>query len=140
VRDYNDFIKKERVIGKRLLDNPVFHGLFDLLMEDENRITMVTASAAGKPAIQACVSQIEEYIAAHPEGSVDLKNDHTKQSLGRMVKYILEPFGYRPARKRVFSKRIESNYLTSGMTYDLTGVPELIIVQRIVPANENRTE
>lgn len=135
MRSYEDLINTERAIGKRLAANPFFRGLYELLMEEQNQIAMVEASNAGKPAIEACVKQIEEYVAAHPESGIVLSDNHTKQSLGRVVKYILDPFGYTPVAKRVFSRSSESNYITSGTIYQLTVEdPELIISKRIVQA------
>lgn len=137
MRNYEDLIEEERAIGKKLASNPYFQGLYELLMEEQNQIAMVEASNAGKPAIEACVRHIEEYVAAYPESGIDLADNHTKQSLGRVVKYILEPFGYTPEKKRVFSRRSESNYITSGTIYKLTEQPELIIDKRIVPADNS---
>lgn len=135
MRSYEDLINDERAIGKKLAANPFFRSLYELLMEEQNQIAMVEASGVGKPAIEACVRQIEEYVAAHPESGIDLSDNHTKQSLGRVVKYILEPFGYVPDKKRVISKKSGSNSITSGTIYKLKKQPKLIIEKRIVPVD-----
>lgn len=136
MREFDDFISRENKISKELRENRAFRELFDILLREENQIAMVEACESDTPPILACAEVIDNYVDLFSDGQLDLNDYHTKQSVGKIAKYIVAPFGYTPAGKRLFPKNAKSKYLTSGSIYELTETPELklVVVKEIVPA------
>ena len=61
-----------------------------LLSQDANIIAMIDASEAGKPALSACVVNVE--VCAQSSQSINLTDKFTRTAIGRMIKNILKPF------------------------------------------------
>ena len=77
----------------------------NILSDDSNIIAMIDVSESGKPALCACINQVEEYYLSQQiplldPDLFDLRDNYTKQALGTMVKVILEPFGYQPSSQK----------------------------------------
>lgn len=113
---------------KSLKDNKDAIAIFDILSKDENIITMIEMSEMGKPALAACVSQVEQYYDSRKFSTFNLKESFYKQSVGRMVKSIVSPFGYEPAIPR----RMSTKYFTSATSYRKTKPAILKIEKEIV--------
>lgn len=103
-----------------------------ILSKDENIIAMIDVSELGKPALSACVLEVEEFYDNSATKEFDLTNGFTKQGLGRMVKTILEPFGYEVCGQKDMPKSLGTKYVTSASVYKLTGKQKLKIVKTIV--------
>ena len=92
---------------------------------------MIDISKAGKPALCACLSQIETYYLNQTSPIFDLRDNFTKQSLGTMVRVILEPFGYLTKSQKDIPKSYNSQFVTSAITYTKAGLSTMKVVQKI---------
>jgi hypothetical protein len=63
--------------------------------------------------------------------SFNLLDGFTKQALGRMVKTILDPFGYRPNKQKDMPKAIGAKFVTSATTYKFEGNATMKVVRKI---------
>jgi len=106
----------------------------NILSKDNNIIKMVSLSEHGKPALSACVNDIEEYYSSITNPNFELKDNYTKQALGTMVKAILKPFGYESKTQRDIPKYYNTKYIKSATVFQLTGKPVLKVEKRIVEA------
>lgn len=130
---FNDFLKEHPVCSK-YSNNADALRIFDLLSQDQNIISMVDASEAGKPALSACVNVVEDFFDNKKDPTIDLKDDFTRTVIGRMVKTILDPFGYEPTVQKDFSKAIGAKYFKSASCYKKTGNPSMCVVRTIEEA------
>lgn len=128
---FNDFIVQNPNCKKFAADPEAKHIFEKILSKDENIIDMIDASKAKKPALSACVKEVEAYYKSISSPSFDLTNDFTKQALGRMVKTVLEPFGYQPHSQKDMPKNCSAEFVTSAMTYMFVGNASMKVVQRI---------
>ena len=110
--------------------------VFDFLNQDENIIKMVDFAEQGKPALAGCIFELEDYFEQIPNPSIDFKDGFTRTVVGRMVKTILEPFGYCVTKQKDFTKNRKGKYFTSASCYSLTGPASMKIIKTIVE-NEN---
>jgi hypothetical protein len=133
---FSDFIKNAPNYNK-FEANPQARYIFeDILSEDTNIIAMIDVSESGKPALCACLQQVEDYyreqqIALLDPDLFDLRDNFTKQALGTMVKVVLEPFGYQPNSQKNIPKKYQAKYVKSAMTYEKTGPASMKVVGRI---------
>lgn len=68
--------------------------VYELLMSDEIRIDMYDYLTANITPLTACAAAIESLCENDPNCDLDLSNDTVRQTIGRMVKVSVEPFGY----------------------------------------------
>ena len=108
--------------------------VFDFLNQDEIIIKMIDYSQLGKPALAACVSDLEAFVDALPHSAVSLSDGFTRTVIGRMVKAVLEPFGYLPTAQKAFPKSCGAKHFTSASCYSLSGPATMKVVKRIVEA------
>lgn len=129
---YQDFIQANPNCSK-YAEDPVAQAIFELLSQDEAIIAMIQESDQDKPALGPCALQIEAYIESLTEPSFDIKNDFERTVVGRMIKAILEPFGYRITKQKDLSKRWKGKYFSSASCYALSapGEATLRIVKHI---------
>ena len=99
--------------------NPDARAIFDFLNLDENIIKMVDYSDQGKPALAACVLELEAMYDAIPQPTLDLNDAFTRTAVGRMVKCILKPFGYRVVKQKDFPKQRKGKYFVSASCYEM---------------------
>ena len=127
---YNDFI----------FSNPNCSGfaakkdaqsVFDFLNRDENIIKMIEYADQGKPALAGCVFELEAFYEAMNSHEIDFKDGFTRTVVGRMVKNILEPFGYLVTKQKDFTKSRKGKYFTSASCYALEGTASMRIVKRV---------
>ena len=127
---FNDFI----------LDNPNCSGfgiridaqkIFDFLNRDENIIKMVEYAEQGKPALAGCVHELEAYYDSLNSSEIDFNDNFTRTVVGRMVKTILEPFGYRVTKQKDFTKNRKGKYFVSASCYELKGKATMHIVKKV---------
>ena len=127
---YNDF----------LLFNPNCSGfetnndakkIFEFLSLDENIIKMIESADQGKPALAGCVFELENFFDTMNSNEIDFRDGFTRTVIGRMVKVILEPFGYQVTKQKDFTKTKKGKYFTSASCYSLTGKATMHIVKII---------
>lgn len=119
---YQDFLQENPTCAK-YADDITAQGLFDLLSTDSNILAMLDASGQGKPALYACVRQIEEFLTQNPSPIFDVKDNSVRQTVGCMVKTILRPFGYRVTKQKNLPKN-SGEYFASASCYALTAPEE----------------
>jgi len=109
---YQDFINHNPRY-QQLKNDIYFQDIFNFLSKKENIVKMVEASKWNKPALSSCVNELE---SNYPEL---LNKDYTdyfiKQSVGAMIKVVLDPFGYVPNVQKRLPKK--SLFFTSAHTY-----------------------
>ena len=128
---YDDFIKKAPIYKKFLTNTEAIHIFESILSDDNNIIAMIDISEAGKPALCACLSEIEGYYDSQASPSFDLRDNFAKQALGTMVRVILEPFGYLTKIQKDVSRSYRAKYITSATSYEKTGPASMKVVRRI---------
>lgn len=128
---FNDFIQNSPKY-KKYDGNPDAIHIFDnILSLDDNIIAMIDISESGKPALCACLLDIENYYSSQVNPSFDLTDNFTKQALGAMVKTVLEPFGYQPKSQKDIPRSYNAQFVTSASTYAKTGPATMRVVRRI---------
>lgn len=127
---YNDFLLANPNCSK-FVSNSDAKALFDLLNEDSNIIKMIDFAERGKPALAGCVSDVEIYFDRLQNPAIDLRDPFTRTVIGRMVKTVLEPFGYLPTVQKIFPKGCTTKYFSSASCYKLTGSATMCVVKRI---------
>ena len=112
-------------------DNKDAQRIFDFLNKDENIIKMVEFADQGKPALAGCVFELENYFDDMNSKTIDFNDGFTRTVIGRMIKTILEPFGYLVTKQKDFTKNRKGKYFTSASCYALTGPAFMHIVKRV---------
>ncbi|WP_366923866.1 hypothetical protein MFMK1_000782 [Metallumcola ferriviriculae] len=128
---FNDFIRKAPNYKKFKGNAEAIHIFNEILSDDQNIIVMIDASEAGKPALCACLEQVEDYYLSQAFPTFDLRDNFTKQALGTMVRIVLEPFGYLTKSQKDIPKSYNARFVTSAMTYAKTGPATMRVVRRI---------
>ena len=114
--------------------NPDAIAIFNILSKDENIIGMIDASEAGKPALAACVNEIETFFDNHENPTLDLYDEFTRRAVGRMIKSVLAPFGYEVTVEKNLSSSSRGKYFTSASCYTKSGIATMKIIRTIVEA------
>ena len=127
---YQDFLADNRNCAG-FADNVEAIALFDFMNQDEQLIAMVESCEAGNPALAGCVEAVEAFYEKMQQPTIDLKDDFTRRTVGRMVKTIIEPFGYVPNGHRKLTKNCNARYFTSASLYACTGHATMRVVKRI---------
>ena len=104
----------------------------NIICNSEVRIAMAEYSDANKPAILACGKMIEDYCSNDPSCDMDLNDDTTKRTIGRMIAASLEPLGYTKKRFTPFTKSHNCTKFTSGSVFHKTETGTQKIVKTIV--------
>ena len=112
-------------------DNKDAQKVFDFLNQDENIIKMVEFADQGKPALAGCVFELEAFFDSMNSTILDFNDGFTRTVIGRMIKAILEPFGYLVTKQKDFTKNRKGKYFTSASCYSLTGPASMQIVKRV---------
>lgn len=120
---YQDFIQANPNCSKYSTDI-VAQAIFNLLSQDSAIIAMTEAAEQGKPALGPCVQMIEDYAATLTTPSFDIQKDFERTVVGRMVKAILEPFGYRVTTQKDLPKQWKGRYFSSASCYALSAPEE----------------
>ncbi|MCW2276951.1 hypothetical protein [Heliophilum fasciatum] len=125
--DFRDFIDSYPKYSK-YTNNVIAEKIFELLSDLENVNKMILTSQADKPALSACIQQIEELFGE--QNTFDLTDDFTKQALGTMVKVVLQPFGYDAIKQKDMPKGL-SKYVRSASVYSKNSLPKLKLVTKL---------
>ncbi|OFV71149.1 hypothetical protein [Acetobacterium wieringae] len=128
---FNDFIAKAPNYKKFDGNSEAIHIFENILSDDKNIIAMIDISEAGKPALCACLSQIENFYQNQVSPIFDLRDNFTKQALGTMVRVVLEPFGYLTKSQKDIPKSFNALFVTSAMTYTKSGPATMRVTRRI---------
>lgn len=95
---FSDFVKSSPFF-KGLVGNHDAEKIFDILNEDEQIFEAVSASEDGLPALLPSVKKIEDFVSKNSDGSFPM-TDTNKKIVGKMQKFVLEPFGYFPKKSK----------------------------------------
>ncbi|WP_024346071.1 hypothetical protein [Lacrimispora indolis] len=108
--------------------------VFDLIMSDEIRIKMYDCLKAGITPLSACAEEIELLCSNDPNCDLDLSNNTVRQTIGRMIKVSVEPFGYTsvPKSKARIPKSINSNFFDISSKYVYVGNETQTVKKTIV--------
>lgn len=112
--------------------DPDAMAIFDLLSKDDSIIGMIDASEAGKPALSACVDEIETFFDNQQNPTVDLNDGFTRTVVGRMIKSVLAPFGYEVTVQKNLPKASKAKYFTSASCYEKTGTATMKVIRTVV--------
>ena len=104
----------------------------DIILNDSVRIKFVEASENNRPALSACAKEIEDYCLNDPTCDLDLTNDTVKQTIGRMVKASISPFGYTTKNKSRLSSELKLQFFVTAKNYEYTGGETQKIVKKII--------
>lgn len=129
-RMYNDFISANPNCSG-LSSSKTAEAVFDFLSRDENIISMIESADAQQPALAGCVQELEAFYDGIQDKDMDLE-DFNKQAVGRMIKTILEPFGYVPTGQKYLSKALNTKYFKSAKCYSLTNPASMKVIKKIV--------
>ena len=109
---FDNFIKSSPML-QSITGNYDAEKIFDILNEDEQIYGAILASENGKPALTASLKKINAYVTENPNSSFPM-TDFNKQAIGKMQRFILQPFGYAPNGKQ---KTITDNIFSSASCY-----------------------
>ncbi|MCX4313381.1 MAG: hypothetical protein OSJ83_05910 [Clostridia bacterium] len=98
-------------------DNRDARRIFDIINKQENILRMMEVSEFGKPALSACVKEIEDYCESDSNTSIDLNDEFTRKAVGRMVKTVLAPYGYMVERQRDIPQKAGAKYFSTASCY-----------------------
>lgn len=113
---YKDFIK-ENPTCSQFKDNKDMKNLFRLLNKDPMIIKMIEFADQGKPALGGVVVELEDWYKKREEKSIDLEDHFTKTAVGRIIKTILAPFGYKVTKNKDIPRELASIYFRSAACY-----------------------
>ncbi len=124
---YEDFILSDNTCGD-LKDNKYAKELFYIISKDENIFRMIDFSRRQKPALEACIEEIDLWYSNLQIQLIDLNSNKIRQRVGKMVKAVLAPFGYEPVKNEDFSNiDYVSKYFESASYYKNTGNATMMI-------------
>lgn len=134
---YEDFIKANPNCSN-FEQNQDAQKVFDFLNQDENIIKMIEYSEQDRPALSGCVFELEDFFDAMKSTELNFEDGFTRTVIGRMVKAILEPFGYIVYKQKDFTKNRKGKYFTSASCYkfDETTKPSMHIVKKVEEIGE----
>ena len=78
---FDDFIKRNPIYKKFDGNSEAIHIFENILSIDENIIAMIDVTEEGKPALSACLEQVESYYRIQSVPIFDLLDNFTKQPL-----------------------------------------------------------
>ena len=129
--NYQDFITWNPNCSN-YADNPDARKIFDFLNQDEMIILMAESADQGRPALAGCILELEEFYEGMDNPQIDFRDSFTRTVVGRMVKTILDPFGYCVTKQKDFTKSRKGKYFTSASCYTLSGHATMKIVKTVV--------
>ena len=120
---FDQFIKENPICAK-FEYNKDAQAVFEILNRKSNIIKMLEISEFKKPALSVCLREIEDYYENQPHPTIDLSDDFTRNTIGRMVRMILYPYGYRVDTQKELPKKYKSKYFSSASCYASIDDPE----------------
>lgn len=132
---FNDFLNENPNCTK-FAGNPHAITVFELLSKDDNIISMIDVSEASKPALAPCVAELESFYDSLSSPQMDFTDGFTRTVVGRMVKTILNPFGYEVTVQKDLPKAFKGKYFTSASCYSKTGKATMQVIRTIAEIKE----
>jgi dynactin complex subunit len=123
---------------KKFADDVDMINTFNMLSQDNFIMQLIEASDFGKPAISAVVQNIEHVFSDPSREHVNSLDDNfTRQCVGTLVKYILQPFGYRVWKQNDLPKLSGSKTIKSASVYrfDPLAPRSMKVIKQIVEIN-----
>ena len=128
---FEDFILENPNCSK-YRDNVDAQAIFDLLSKDENIIRMIEISELKKPALTPCVALVEDYVRGQSNPLFDVRNEFERTAVGRMVKTILAPFGFRVSGQKPLGKQ-RGEWFASASCFEQREMGTMRVVKRFEP-------
>jgi len=121
---------------KKLENSLLARQIYDeIIWTDSNRIKMSKFSDAGKPALAACAVAIEELCLSCANPDIDLDDDTTRRTIGRMVSSALAPLGYVTDKKSRLPFSLGLKKFKNAATFKKSGEATQRIEEKIVDIN-----
>ncbi len=130
---YSDFLTHHTNCNK-FANHTTAKSIFEFLSQDDSIILMLESCDAGRPALAPVAKAIEDMVANTIDSDISLDDDFTKRAIGRMVKTILEPFGYVVCEKKNLVKSCGAKKFVSASCYRYApeiAKPSMRIVKKI---------
>ena len=122
---------KEKLISKDLAENSAAKKIFDFLNEDEQIFKAILMSKLNKPALLANVEDLEKFADENGlNEEFNLAEDFNRMTVGRMVRTILEPFGWVPIQGS--QKNFKAKYFKSASCYEFVEEKAEMVAKVIV--------
>lgn len=123
MKDYKIFTRNSSV---EMQNNVDAMNVFDFLCEPESINSMIVATKLGLPAIAGVAKEIEQKFGNAT--NFPMNNDTNRQTVGRMIKFILEQFAYDPIpdshnKKGQLKSFLKTEYFSSGSIYEKMDYP-----------------
>lgn len=121
---------REKLISRDLEANPAAKKIFDFLNEDEKIYMMIQTVKLGKPVMQMIVDDLEKFADENNlNEEFNLAEDVSRTTVGRMIRTILEPFGYVSSGTQ---KTFKAKYFRSSSTYNFAPEKVQMIARAVV--------
>ena len=125
---FNGFVNSSPMLSG-LAGNDDAENIFNIINSDEQISGAVSASKNGMPALLSSVRKIEEYVEKNPDSNFPM-TDFNKQAIGKMQKFVLEPFGYFPSGD---GKRVKSKIFKTASCYECVACYECVDGKAAIP-------
>ena len=137
---FNGFVNSSPMLSG-LAGNDDAENIFNIINSDEQISGAVSASKNGMPALLSSVRKIEEYVQKNPDSDFPM-TDFNKQAIGRMQKFVLEPFGYSPVGdEKPVKKPVKSKIFKTASCYEYVDGKTAIPVPSVkTPLRTKRSE
>lgn len=115
-------------ISKAKLNNIGCQSIFDYLSSPSTVNNMIIFSNVGLPALSGIAEHLESSYANDPD--FPLSSHHNRKHVGKMVKYILDFYGYTPVggglEDRAYLRNFSNaNHFKTCSIYSMTKAPTL---------------
>ena len=133
---FNVFVNSSAMLSG-LAGNDDAENIFNIINGDEQISGAVSASRNGMPALLSSVRKIEEYVEKNPDSDFPM-TDYNKRIVGKMQKFVLEPFGYFPTGD---GKPVKSKIFKTASCYEYVDGKAAITVPGLkTPLRAKRSE
>jgi len=121
--DFNSFIERHPQ-HQKFNNNKVAKKIYELISEGRNIYKMMIFSQLELPALAACITEIEKSYSKQDIFKLD--DSFCKQTMGVMVKDVLQPFGYDNVKSKDIPKGL-SDFVNTAAVYDKLNDPTKIL-------------
>ena len=130
---FSDFLT-ENSMCNGFANNQDAKKIFEILSEDESIFLMIDSAELGRPSLEPCIEKIEKWYDENQNCQIDFADEFTRKAVGRMVKTILDPFGYEVSGRKSLSKQTGLRFFKTASCYQKTGEVKLKVIRQIVEA------
>lgn len=133
--DFSTFVVGSSV-SQSLIHNSDAAAVFSYLCDAENIKNMIVFSDMRLPVLSGIAKSLEETFKTSKDFSLDV--DSNRQTVGKMISFIMEFFGYSPIRNiNTSEKRLRNftgaTYFKSSAIYERTHEPEYQLLLEVIP-------